>query len=513
MQRPVVWLGAILLVGCSEKSMDITAPRKTPTSANHDVVVTDPNPANGAFLSSSVFATQIAVGTALFGPQVIASPGYLLDGQVVRTPAGTSSTDVVIEDGCTPFNAPNIAGNIVLIDRGGCTFALKVRNAEDAGAIAVIIRDNVLATLPPKMGADGVNTVDIPAVSVTRANGTTLKSAILQTGSVHVQVLVTPVEQPTVHLPDDIITNATSAAGAVVSYTVFGTAYRDLGTLSCSVPSGRTFPVGATTVTCTTVDLWNNTASGSFTVTVKPLDTTPPTISGARDITVELTSPAGASVTYAPPTALDDDGEAVAVTCNTPAGLFPLGATTVTCTARDAAGNTASASFVVTVVDTTAPALILPPNVVADATGPTGAVVTYAVTATDLSGTATLTCSPTSGSTFPIGTTMVACQAHDASGNAATGTFSVTVKGATAQIGDLQRAVAGLDLQEGTETSVQAKLSAALDALNAHDVVDACGSLGALINQINAQTGKKISLSDAQALLATVQRIRSAAGC
>ena len=102
---------------------------------------------------------------------------------------------------------------------------------------------------------------------------------------------------------------------------------------------------------------------------------------------------------------------------------------------------------------------------------------------------------------------------HDASGNAATGTFSVTVKGATAQIGDLQRAVAGLDLKEGTETSVQAKLSAALDALNAHDVVDACGSLGALINQINAQTGKKISLSDAQALLATVQRIRSAAGC
>jgi hypothetical protein len=49
--------------------------------------------------------------------------------------------------------------------------------------------------------------------------------------------------------------------------------------------------------------------------------------------------------------------------------------------------------------------------------------------------------------------------------------------------------------------------------LNAHNVVDACGSLGALINQINAQTGKKISLADAQALIAVVQRIRSAAGC
>lgn len=512
MQRPVVWLGALLLVGCSEKSVDITAPRKTPTVANHAVVVTDPNPANGAFLTSSVFATQIVVGTALFGPQVIASPGYVLDGQVVRTPAGTSSTDVVNGDGCTPFDDPNIVGNIVLIDRGNCTFATKVRNAEDAGAIAVIIRDNVITTFPPKMGGDGVNAVDIPAVSVTRANGTTLKNAIAQTGSVHVQVLVNPVEQPTVHLPDDITTNATSAAGAVVSYSVFGTAYRDLGSVGCSVPSGRTFPVGTTTVTCSTVDLWNNTASGSFTVTVKPLDTTPPTIS-VQNITVELTNPSGASVAYPQPTAIDDDGQSVAVTCNPPAGAFPLGVTTVTCTATDAAGNTASASFVVTVLDTTAPTLALPPNVVADATSPTGAVVSYVVTATDLSGTSTVTCSPTSGGTFPIGTTTVTCQARDASGNATTGAFSVTVKAASAQIVDLQQAVAGLDLQEGTETSVQAKLSAALDALNARNVVDACGSLGALINQINAQAGKKISFADAQALLATVQRIRSAAGC
>lgn len=513
MQRPVVWLGALLLVGCSEKSVDITAPRKTPTAANHDVVVTDPSPANGAFLSSSVFGAQIAVGTALFGPQVIASPGYVLDGEVVRTPAGTSSTDVVNEDGCTPFDAPNIAGNIVLIDRGGCTFATKVRNADDAGAIAVIIRDNVVTTFPPKMAADGVNTVDIPAVSVTKANGTTLKNAIAQTGSVHVQVLITPVDQPTVHLPDDITTNATSAAGAVVSYRVFGTAYRDLGSVGCSVPSGRTFPVGTTTVTCSTVDLWNNTASGSFTVTVKPLDTTPPTISVGPNITAELTNPSGASVAYPQPTAIDDDGQSVAVTCNPPAGPFPLGTTTVTCTATDAAGNTASASFVVTVLDTTAPALSLPPNVVTDATSTAGALVSYVVTAMDLSGTATVTCSPASGSTFPIGTTSVACQARDASGNVAAGAFSVTVKAASAQIVDLQQAVAGLDLQEGTETSVQAKLSAALDALNARNVVDACGSLGALINQINAQAGKKISFGDAQALIATVQRIRSAAGC
>jgi hypothetical protein len=105
------------------------------------------------------------------------------------------------------------------------------------------------------------------------------------------------------------------------------------------------------------------------------------------------------------------------------------------------------------------------------------------------------------------------CQAVDPSGNTSTGSFTVTDKGPSAQIIDLQAAVAGLDLQDGTETSVQAKLSAALTALAAHNLSDACGSLGALINQINAQTGKKISAADAQVLIMTVQRIRSAAGC
>jgi alpha-D-ribose 1-methylphosphonate 5-triphosphate synthase subunit PhnG len=435
MQRPVAWLAALLLVACSDRHpVELTAPRPSPASVNREVVITDPQAAYGVMLSSAALAGQIPLGTAAFGQQVIATPGYVLEGQLVRTPASSLPTDFVAADGCTPFAGNNIAGNIVLIDRGTCSFATKVRNAENAGAVAVIISDNQVAALPQKMAGDGINTVDIPAFSVTRANGTTLKDALLQSGFVSVQLLVTPVDAPTVRLPDDITTDATSSAGAVVSFSVSGTVYMDLGTVGCAPPSGSNFTVGTTTVTCSAVDLWSNTASGTFTVTVKPLDTTPPT-------------------------------------------------------------------------------LTVSPNVVADATSPAGAVVTYAVTATDASGSATLTCAPQSGSTFPIGMTMVGCQAGDASGNVATGFFSVTVKAANAQITDLQKSVAGLDLQEGTETSVQAKLAAALDALNAHDVVDACGSLGALINQISAQTGKKISLADAQALIATAQRIRSAAGC
>src|SRR5262249_6782551 len=70
-----------------------------------------------------------------------------------------------------------------------------------------------------------------------------------------------------------------------------------------------------------------------------------------------------------------------------------------------------------------------------EATGPSGAAVSYAVTASDpdnIPSQITLTCSPASGSTFPIATTTVTCNAHDPSGNSATpASFHVTVRDTT----------------------------------------------------------------------------------
>src|SRR4029079_6850079 len=69
------------------------------------------------------------------------------------------------------------------------------------------------------------------------------------------------------------------------------------------------------------------------------------------------------------------------------------------------------------------------------ATGPSGAAVSYAVTASDpddAPAQITLTCAPASGSTFALGTTTVTCNAHDAAGNnAGPETFSVTVRDTT----------------------------------------------------------------------------------
>ena len=97
--------------------------------------------------------------------------------------------------------------------------------------------------------------------------------------------------------------------------------------------------------------------------------------------------------------------------------------------ATDAAGNTGHASFHVTVVDTTAPALTVPADITAEATGPSGAAVTFNVTAQDLvSGNVAVTCVAPSGSTFSLGAAhTVACSATDGAGNTGNRSFQVTV--------------------------------------------------------------------------------------
>ncbi|HEX7526227.1 MAG TPA: HYR domain-containing protein, partial [Gaiellaceae bacterium] len=83
--------------------------------------------------------------------------------------------------------------------------------------------------------------------------------------------------------------------------------------------------------------------------------------------------------------------------------------------------------------DTDPPTLTLPSNITAEATGSSGAVVTFAATATDLvDGSVSVACTPASGATFPLTTTTVSCSATDSSNNTATGSFTVTVSDSAA---------------------------------------------------------------------------------
>ena len=140
--------------------------------------------------------------------------------------------------------------------------------------------------------------------------------------------------------------NDPNQCGAVVTYAP-PTSTGECGTVSCSPASGSFFPVGTTTATCTTTA----GPSCSFTITVN--DTQPPSITCPANVTTvgAVTCPPtnNTIVNFANPVA-SDNCPGVTTICTPPSGSpLPVGTTTVTCTATDASGNTATCSFTVTV--------------------------------------------------------------------------------------------------------------------------------------------------------------------
>jgi hypothetical protein len=242
-------------------------------------------------------------------------------------------------------------------------------------------------------------------------------------------------------VPADIVTPATGPSGAVVTYTNPTATDAVDGDLSvtCVPVSGSTFPIATTTVTCTAIDTLEYSEQASFTVTV--VDTTPPVFTGVpAAIVATATGPSGAVVTYTNPTATDVVDGNRPVTCVPASGsTFPIATTTVTCTATDTHGNSAHASFTVTVGDTGSPppssppsssasSVIVPASFTVEATSSRGAVVTYSVSSGD-NPPLPITCSPASGSTFPLGTTTVICNAtNPVTSETATNSFTITVK-------------------------------------------------------------------------------------
>ncbi|MDT4953956.1 MAG: hypothetical protein QOJ02_2094 [Acidobacteriota bacterium] len=159
-----------------------------------------------------------------------------------------------------------------------------------------------------------------------------------------------------------------TSCGAFVSNAMLGTATASDGCSSTvtitrtGVPSGNVFPVGQTFVTYTADDGHGHTRSAMQTVTVT--DNTPPTISVPANQTVN--APANScSATVNPGTATANDNcPGVTVTgvrsdsqpLNAP---YPVGVTTITWTAKDAANNTTAGTQTITVKDATAPVITL----------------------------------------------------------------------------------------------------------------------------------------------------------
>lgn len=215
------------------------------------------------------------------------------------------------------------------------------------------------------------------------------------------------------------------------------------GSASQTVPAGTSSPLmrthtfaqpGSYTVLATVTDGNGGMSSVAMhAITIR--DVTPPLFTSVSpNRVIEATNTNGASVSYAAATATDNSGLAPAIAYSQESGtLFPFGTTVVTVTARDAANNVAATSFNVTVQDTAGPVVTVPASpIVAEATSPSGAVVSFTVSASDaVDGPVPAMASPASGSLFALGDTTVNVTAMDSRGNPGTGAFVVRVRDTT----------------------------------------------------------------------------------
>jgi hypothetical protein len=384
-------------------------------------------------------------------PPVITVPApFITDNAVVTyTVSATDNVDASVTVNCSPASGSTFPTGITTVNCSAtdahdntafASFQVSV-NAPPAPTLSLPANFSVIAddtfgiTVAYDATADqNATVVCTPAsgsffpIGATTVNCTATNAfGVSSTGSFTIAVLVDP--RPTLILPADITVDATSASGAVVTYTATATDSVDTTITPTCVPlSGSTFPIGVTFVQCSVTNSRGFSRFGSFFVAVRGSALL--TLSLPAFISVPGTAPTAVTFTA---TAVDVIDGPVPVTCTPPSGsTFDLGTTPVTCTASDSTGNTATGSFNVTVGDTTPPDLLVPDDITAEATSPSGAVVMFVVSANDnADGPLTPVCSPASGSTFGLGTTLVTCHATDSRGNTGTATFHVTVQDTT----------------------------------------------------------------------------------
>ena len=186
----------------------------------------------------------------------------------------------------------------------------------------------------------------------------------------------------------------------------------------------------------------------------------------------------------------------------------------MTLTVSDPAGSD-SDSVTVNIVDTIAPTIACPANVVVDATAPGGAAVSYPPpTAADGCSVPESCATHRPGACFPSGPTRVQCTATDNANHAASCSFTVRVKSPAEQAADLIVKINGLPgVQDGVKNSLVVKLDAVRAALALGNSTSACAELQALASAVQAQAGKQLTAAQAADLLVDITRIRAALGC
>ena len=130
----------------------------------------------GAFTATTppALAGDYEAKTASFGPQSFDLAGTFMQALDPSDTAGTLTTD-----GCSPLtNAAAINGNIAVIDRGNCGFVFKARNAQNAGALGVLILNSSTGAFLGLASSDTAITITIPVLQVSFATGQSIKAQL-----------------------------------------------------------------------------------------------------------------------------------------------------------------------------------------------------------------------------------------------------------------------------------------------------------------------------------------------
>lgn len=181
---PAIWDHFLFGTAAGKLWKDMTAAERVASAISVNGLVWTGSAVNDAVPS---VLRQGAAAVAISGAGAGAAAGVYVAGDStlgppVLAPSVSAQIMPIVDQGsgpgCTAFNTPNSKaafGNIVLIDRGACAFAVKAKNAQNAGAIGVVIANNAAGVLAPG-GADP--TVTIPVLGITQADGNTIKAAL-----------------------------------------------------------------------------------------------------------------------------------------------------------------------------------------------------------------------------------------------------------------------------------------------------------------------------------------------
>ena len=260
----------------------------------------------------------------------------------------------------------------------------------------------------------------------------TAKDAAGKTETCTQIVTVKDTQKPTITCPATVVVSA-DANLCTASGVALGTPTASdncNGTVTVINNAPLVFPIGDTPVTWTAEDAAGNTETCTQIVTVK--DTQKPTITCPATVIVSADANlcTASGVLLGTPTTSDNCNGTVTVTVTNNAPLvFPIGDTTVTWTAEDAAGNTETCTQIVTVKDTQKPTITCPATVVVSADAnlctASGVLLGTPTTSDNCNGTVKVT--NNAPLVFPIGDTTVIWTAEDAAGNTQTCTQTVRV--------------------------------------------------------------------------------------